>query len=203
MIKSDTIKAKYSLIKSRFDERGRRQWAAIEAKSIGRGGISLVSAATGLSRTTVTYAIKEIEEGEDKQVGIERVRRVGGGRKRLTEKEPKLLESLEKLVEPITRGDPESPLRWTCKSTRNLAEELKAQGYQVGDRKVAHLLRELNYSLQANRKTKEITSHPDRNAQFEHINKLVALSSGDLRKVLQYIVVMHQNRCNNRQAESW
>lgn len=97
MIKSDTIKAKYSLIKSRFDERGRRQWAAIEAKSIGRGGISLVSAATGLSRTTVTYAIKEIEEGEGKQVGIERVRRVGGGRKRLTEKEPKLLESLEKL----------------------------------------------------------------------------------------------------------
>ena len=93
MIKSDTIKAKYSLIKSRFDERGRRQWAAIEAKSIGRGGISLVSAATGLSRTTVTYAIKEIEEGEGKQVGIERVRRVGGGRKRLTEKEPKLLES--------------------------------------------------------------------------------------------------------------
>ena len=93
MIKSDTIKAKYSLIKSRFDERGRRQWAAIEAKSIGRGGISLVSAATGLSRTTVTYAIKEIEESEGKQVGIERVRRVGGGRKRLTEKEPKLLES--------------------------------------------------------------------------------------------------------------
>lgn len=171
MIKSDTIKAKYSLIKSRFDERGRRQWAAIEAKSIGRGGISLVSAATGLSRTTVTYAIKEIEGGEGKQVGIERIRRVGGGRKRLTEKEPKLLESLEKLVEPITRGDPESPLRWTCKSTRNLAEELKAQGYQVGDRKVAHLLRELNYSLQANRKTKEITSHPDRNAQFEHIER--------------------------------
>ena len=93
MIKSDTIKAKYSLIKSRFDERGRRQWAAIEAKSIGRGGISLVSAATGLSRTTVTYAIKEIEGGEGKQVGIERIRRVGGGRKRLTEKEPKLLES--------------------------------------------------------------------------------------------------------------
>lgn len=175
MIKSDTIKAKYSLIKSRFDERGRRQWAAIEAKSIGRGGISLVSAATGLSRTTVTYAIKEIEGGEGKQVGIERIRRVGGGRKRLTEKEPKLLESLEKLVEPITRGDPESPLRWTCKSTRNLAEELKAQGYQVGDRKVAHLLRELNYSLQANRKTKEITSHPGRNAQFEHINKLIGL----------------------------
>ncbi|NUO08141.1 MAG: hypothetical protein HUU08_05565 [Candidatus Brocadia sp.] len=166
---SDTIKVKYSLIKSRYDERGHRQWAAIEAKAIGRGGISLVSAATGLSGTTVTDAMKEIEWGEGKPVGIEKVRRAGGGRKRVTEKEPKLLESLEKLVEPITRGDPESPLRWTCKSTRKLAEELQAQGYQVGDRK---LLRELNYSLQANRKTKEITSHPDRNAQFEHINKL-------------------------------
>jgi hypothetical protein len=119
--------------------------------------------------------MKEIEDGESKQVDNERVRRVGGGRKRLTVKEPKLLESLEKLVEPITRGDPESPLRWTCKSTRNLAEELKAEGYQVGDRKVAQLLRELNYSLQANRKTKEIVSHPDRNAQFEHINKLIGL----------------------------
>lgn len=175
MITADIIKAKYHLIKRRFDERSRRQWAAIEAKSIGRGGISMISAATGLSRTTVTSAIKEIEEDEDKKSDIERIRRPGGGRKLLTEKEPKLLESLEKLVEPITRGDPESPLRWTCKSTRKLADELKMQGYKVGDRKVAQLLRELNYSLQANRKTKEITSHPDRNAQFEHINELTEL----------------------------
>ena len=175
MITLDIVRSKYNLIKSRFDERRRRQWAAIEAKSIGHGGITLVSNATGLSRTTITAAMKEIEGDEDKNACIEKIRRPGGGRKHLTEKEPELLERLEKLLEPVTRGDPESPLRWTCKSTRKLADELKKQGYQIGDRKVAHLLRELNYSLQSNRKTKEITSHPDRNAQFEHINKLTKL----------------------------
>lgn len=175
MITMDMIKSKYNLIKSRFDERGRRQWAAIEAKSIGRGGITLVSNSTGLSRTTITAAINEIEGDKDKKAGIKKIRRPGGGRKLLIEKEPSLLENLEKLVEPVTRGDPESPLRWTCKSTRKLADELNKQGYKVGDRKVAQLLHELNYSLQANRKVKEITSHPDRNAQFEHINRLTGL----------------------------
>jgi transposase len=175
MITMDVIKSKYNLIKSRFDERSRRQWAAIEAKSIGRGGITLVSNSTGLSRTTITAAINEIDGDKDKKAGIKKIRRPGGGRKLLIEKEPSLLENLEKLVEPVTRGDPESPLRWTCKSTRKLADELNKQGYKVGDRKVAQLLHELNYSLQANRKVKEITSHPDRNAQFEHINKLTGL----------------------------
>ena len=169
------IKSKYKIIKNRFDEKSRRQWAAIEAQSIGRGGITLLSNATGMSRTTITAAIKEIESGSDNDIDITKIRRSGGGRKRLTEKEPRLLESLEKLVDPVTRGDPESPLRWTCKSTRKLADELKKQGFKIGDRKVAQLLQELNYSLQANRKTKEITSHPDRNAQFEYINKMTVL----------------------------
>jgi len=168
----DMIKGKYDLVKRRFDEKGRRQWAAIEAKALGRGGATLISKATGLSRTTIISGIKEIE---GIHTDTESIRQKGGGRKRITEKEPDLLENIEKLVEPVTRGDPGSPLRWTCKSTRKLAEELKKQGYKIGDRKVAHLLHELNYSLQANRKTREITSHPDRNAQFEYINELTGL----------------------------
>lgn len=169
MASADMIKKKYDIIKSRFDEKVRRQWAAVEAKSIGRGGITLVSKATGLSRTTITAGIREIGNDEE---DIKRIRRPGGGRKRITEKEPKLLECLENLVDPVTRGDPESPLRWTCKSTRKLAEELKNQGFKIGDRKVAQLLHDLNYSLQANRKSRELTSNPDRNAQFEYINNL-------------------------------
>ncbi len=168
----DMIKGKYDLVKRRFDEKGRRQWAAIEAKALGRGGVTLISRATGLSRTTVVSGIKEIE---GIHTDTERIRQKGGGRKRITENEPGLLEDIEKLVEPVTRGDPESPLRWTCKSTRKLAEELKKQGYKIGDRKVAHLLHELSYSLQANRKTREMTSHPDRNAQFAYINQLTGL----------------------------
>lgn len=175
MITIDMIKEKYKLIKIRLDEKSRRIWAAVEAKAIGRGGVTLVSTATGLSRTTITAAMKEIENREVQEDKNERIRRAGGGRKSLTEKEPGLLESLEKLVEPLTRGNPESPLRWTCKSTRKLAEELEKEGYKIGDRKVAQLLHELDYSLQSNKKTKEITSHPDRNAQFEHIIEMVAL----------------------------
>jgi hypothetical protein len=172
MITTDIIKSKYNLIKRRLDEKTRRLWAAIEAKSIGRGGITLVSNATGLSRTTITTAIKELDEAEE---SVDKIRRPGGGRRCLTEKEPALLEDLEKLLEPVTRGDPESPLRWTCKSTRKLAAELEKQGYRISARKVSQLLRQMNYSLQSNRKTKEITSHPDRNVQFEHIHKMTGL----------------------------
>jgi len=154
-----------------MDERTRRLWAASEAKAIGWGGISAVATATGLSRTTVTGAMKELNELiEAQDVETLKVRRSGGGRKRLTDKDPTLVEDLEMLLEPVTCGDPQSPLRWTCKSTRKLAEELKKQGHTIGDRKVAQLLHDLGYSLQSNRKTMEGTSHPDRDTQFEYIN---------------------------------
>ena len=166
------IRSKFELIKTRFDEKNRRHWAAVEAKAIGRGGITLVSKATGLSRTTITAGIREISGFSE---NCKRVRRPGGGRRRIADREPELMSCLENLVAPVTRGDPESPLRWTCKSTRNLADELKKHGFDIGYRKVAQLLRELNYSLQANRKSRELTSHPDRNAQFEHISNLTKI----------------------------
>jgi len=170
----EAIQRKYRLLGQILDERGRRLWAAVEASQLGRGGVSAVAVATGLSRTTIYQGMEEL--GKD-QAGDglrrQRVRASGGGRKRLTEKDPQILASLEKLVEPTTRGDPESPLRWICKSTRQLAEVLKQQGHSVGRQKVCELLGELGYSLQANRKTREGSDHADRNAQFDHINEQV------------------------------
>ena len=167
----EIIKNKHAQLKKIFDERTIRIWAAVEAKSIGWGGISMVSNATGLSRTTITSATKELYQLiEGKELEIINIRRAGGGRKTLTEKDPTLIQDLEMLLEPSTRGDPESPLRWTCKSTRKLAEELQRQNHKIGDRKVAQLLHDLDYSLQSNRKTREGASHPDRDAQFEYIN---------------------------------
>jgi Rhodopirellula transposase DDE domain len=159
-----------------MDERLRRQWAATEALALGWGGISAVAAATGLSRNTIAVGIGEIEQRS--RIGVaaiadQRVRRPGGGRKPLTEVDTGLVRALEALVEPLTRGHPESPLRWTCKSTRNLAEELNRQGHPISDRTVAKLLYDAGYSLQSNRKTREGASHPDRNAQFEYINERV------------------------------
>lgn len=155
-----------------MDERMRRLWAAGEADAIGWGGVSMVSAATGLSRTTITSALKEFAyiRGAKKPLEI-KTRRLGGGRKKLTEVNPEIINDLEMLIEPFTRGDPQSPLRWTCKSTRKLSVELQRHGHKVGWVKVSQLLCELNYSLQSNVKTKEGTSHPDRNLQFEYINK--------------------------------
>ena len=168
------IRRKHQLLGEIFNERERRLWAAVEASQLGRGGISTVARATGLSRTTLYQGLEEL--GQD-QTGAglrrSRVRGKGGGRKRLTEKDPQLLASLEKLVEPTTRGDPESPLRWTCKSTRQLAAVLREQGHPVGRQKVSELLDTLGYSLQANRKTREGSAHVDRDAQFEHINARV------------------------------
>lgn len=157
-----------------MDERARRQWAAAEAREWGWGGVTVVARATRLSRTTITAGLRELTL-PDKQRATEgmRVRRPGGGRKALTATDPGLLAALEALIEPTTRGDPESPLRWTCKSTRRLAEELTQQHHPVTANTVAALLREADYSLQANRKTREGASHPDRNAQFEHINAQV------------------------------
>jgi Rhodopirellula transposase DDE domain len=168
------IEEKYNALRDFLDERTRRLWAAAEARSLPYGGTSVVSSVTGLSRTTILAGINELRERPSvkplKQGS--RVRRPGGGRKSLKDREPSLEHDLELLVEPLTRGDPESPLRWTCKSTRKLAEELNRQGHRVGDRKVADLLHGLQYSLQANAKTREGSAHPDRNAQFECINSL-------------------------------
>lgn len=163
------IQEKYKALNSILDERGKRIWAAVEARSLQHGGISKVAKATGLSRTTIHVGFKELESGES-SAPPGRIRKKGGGRKPLTHHAPDIISALDALVEPTTRGDPESPLRWTCKSTRHLAQELKQQGYSIGDRKVAELLHDMGYSLQANAKTIEGTQHPDRNAQFEHIS---------------------------------
>lgn len=147
-------------------------WAASEARALGLGGITVVCKATKLSRTTVRNGMRELDDGVDPD-GVERVRQPGGGRKRIEDENPDVLVMLEQLVEPLTRGDPESPLRWTAKSARKLASEMKVLGHKMSPQKVTDLLRGLGYSLQANRKTREGNQHPDRNAQFEHINRKV------------------------------
>ena len=166
------IESKFHALETLMDERVRRQWAATEAKAYGWGGIRAVAEATGLSPTTIRKGLAElrIRARRPGDPCPTRVRRVGGGRKLKTESDPKLWPALEALVAPATRGDPESPLRWTSKSTRTLARQLTKQGHPVSERTVGRLLRKAGYSLQGNRKTKEGASHPDRNAQFEHIN---------------------------------
>lgn len=164
------MREKYRTLCHILDERGRRVWAAAEAKSLPYGGISLVSKATGISRTTIHVGVSEVSARKWGTSPLERSRNPGGGRKPLTSQQPGVLQALDELVEPATRGDPESPLRWTCKSTRRLAAELQRQGYHVADRKVADLLHQMRYSLQANAKTIEGRQHSDRNAQFEYIN---------------------------------
>jgi transposase len=165
------IRAKLQGLSGELDERARRRWAAVEAVSLGWGGITAVAQATGLARSTIERGIQELESGETLPVG--RQRRPGAGRPRADEADPGLKVALERLVEPTSRGDPQSPLRWTCKSTRKLAKELTAQGHAVGSTTVRHLLREAGYSLQSNRKTREGKSHPDRDAQFHYINNCV------------------------------
>jgi hypothetical protein len=172
----ECLRRKFDLLQPLMNERMRRNWAAAEAMEIGWGGVSAVVSATGLSHNTVDLGIRELEEGvspNPQEIPLGHVRRAGGGRKPVTHDDVSLLPDLESLVDPVTRGDPQSPLRWTCKSTRKLAEELQSKGHTVGYRTVAVLLRRLNYSLQANRKTREGASHPDRNAQFEYINAQV------------------------------
>jgi hypothetical protein len=171
MAEVEAIKRRFELLARHLDERARRLLAASEAMAIGRGGASTVARATGVSRRMIGEGIKELTEGPP--AGAVRIRRPGGGRKRTIDTDPTLREDLERLVEPVTRGDPESPLRWTCKSVRKLAEELRAIGHQVSHQLVAELLHELEYSLQANRKVLEGSQHPDRNAQFEYLNDQV------------------------------
>lgn len=167
----NVIRTKYRSLASAFDERQRRLWAATEARAMGHGGVAAVARATGLAHTTIRRGMEQLASGRKvEKVDPERVRRPGGGRKALTALDPELVTAMEALVAPATRGDPQSPLRWTCKSTRRLAQELAAQGHPVSRTLVADLLKEQGYSLQSNRKTREGTRHPDRNAQFEHIN---------------------------------
>jgi hypothetical protein len=165
------IRIKFELLEWALDERLRRLFAAAEASALGRGGVTKVAKATGISRRAIHVGLTELAaqkipiESQDK-----RIRKAGAGRKSVIETEPGVMSALEKLIEPTTRGDPESPLRWTCKSLRVLAGELSLGGYTVSYPKVGDLLRELGYSLQANRKMLEGTDHPDRNARFEFIN---------------------------------
>jgi transposase len=168
---TDTLRKKYLGMLTELDERGVRRWAAIEANAIGRGGISAVAKATGLSRVTIRKGIAELSAPED--LPPDRQRRPGAGRKSRQQEQPGLVHALRKLVESGTRGDPESPLQWTIKSTRTLTRELRRQNFVVGCTKVAELLKDLGYSLQANRKTIEGRQHPDRNAQFEFIARRV------------------------------
>ena len=165
---TDPIKQRFAKLEPFLNERLRQLHAATEAQALGYGGISAVARATGISRQAISHGLKELA-APDAATAM-RIRRPGGGRKRTVTKDATLLHDLEQLVEPLSRGDPESPLRWTCKSVRKLADELNHQGHQVSHELVANLLKELGYSLQANRKTREGPAHPDRNAQFEHIN---------------------------------
>jgi len=165
------LSQRLALVLPFLDERARRLVAAGEATSLGFGGISKVSRASGLSRKAISNGINELESGED--IALGRIRRAGAGRKRITTCNPKILDALTDLIEPDTRGDPESPLRWTCKSTRTIARQLSKSRHPVSHTKIAQLLHEQNYSLQGNRKMEEGDDHPDRNAQFCHINKLV------------------------------
>jgi transposase len=161
------IVTKYAVVAPVLNERARRLWAAAEARAIGYGGDALVSAATGLARETIRSGRREIERG---LAITDRVRRAGAGRPGIEKAQPGVMKALEQLVDPLTRGDPTSPLRWTCKSRAKLAATLSSTGWEVSSTTVGRLLRELGYSLQSVRKSREGASHPDRNEQFEHIN---------------------------------
>lgn len=167
----EAIAKKYEKLAPVLDERMRRLWAGVESSVIGFGGIAVVSKAIGMSRNTIIRGEREIDEINGKT--IKTIRKTGGGRKKAIDIDPRIQEELTKLIEPVTRGDPESPLKWTCKSLRKLSSELKNKGHNVSHRIVGELLHKMGYSLQANRKILEGSSHPDRNAQFEFINQQV------------------------------
>jgi len=171
MAEEQILREKYVKLVPVMTERSKRTWAATEALAIGRGGISAVSSATGIDRNTIAKGIRELDAPET--LATDRIRRQGGGRKRSSVIDTTLTRDLEQLIDPVTRGDPESPLRWTCKSVRKLSAELGRKGHQVSHTVVAALLHEMGYSLQANRKVREGREHPDRNTQFEKINREV------------------------------
>jgi hypothetical protein len=170
----DRVREKFAVLRWVMDERVTRLWAAAEARALGRGGAAIVTAATGIREKRILLGMRDLDDVSacppTEKPQHQRIRRPGGGRKPLTEKDPTLSHDLEALVDPVTRGDPESPLRWTTKSKAKLAEELMARGHQVSATKVGRLLHDMGYSLQATSKTTEGAQSPDRDAQFEHIN---------------------------------
>ena len=170
-VDTGAVRRRFEMLSPFLDERTRRLFVAAEATAMGRGGVAGVARATGVSRGAIARGCQELRDPEKGVSG--RIRRPGGGRKRAIDQDPTLREDLKRLVEPMSRGDPESPLRWTCKSVRRLAAELKAKGHQTSHRMVAELLHQMGYSLQANQKTLEGSAHPDRDAQFAHINEQV------------------------------
>src|SRR6202049_3675686 len=180
VIDIEPIRERFSAVAPFLDERGRRLVAAAEAFAAGYGGITAVAMATGIAPSTIGRGLKELAQDEPS----ERIRRPGAGRRRTVSKDRTLLADLEALVEPTTRGDPESPLRWTCKSVRRLAQALQAQGHEVSRTLVGHLLNETGYSLQGNRKTTEGDSHPDRDAQFGYINTQVTTALAEQQPVI-------------------
>lgn len=174
MISLTALRQKFKGVWNLLDERNRRLMAANEAKNLGHGGISLVHQACGLSRNTISNGVRQLNEGIFPPAG--RLRKAGGGRKPISVTDPTLSNALEKIIEHGTRGDPESPLRWTCKSTRTIASQLSGKNHSVSHTKVAQMLHELGYSLQGNRKLEEGNDHPDRDAQFRHISGAVKKS---------------------------
>ena len=168
-IQENQLAAKYHSLKVHLNEKNLRLCAASDARLIGHGGVSLIARATGISRTTIYAGLKDLDEPPSTPA----IRRAGAGRKSLISKNPNLPQALNKLVDPVTRGDPESPLRWTSKSTTKLAEELTAQGLSISPRSVWKLLDELGYSMQSNRKSNEGSTHPDRDKQFQFISDSV------------------------------
>jgi len=173
VIDDAAIKLRYVALGPVLDERGRRRFAAAEALAAGRGGVTAVARITGIARSTIDRGLAELRGEAEPDAALDRVRRKGGGRRPLVVTDPTLLTDLKDLVEPTTRGDPTAPLLWTAKSLRNLAAGLRELGHRIGHNVVADLLRDLGYSLQANRKAREGTNHPDRNAQFGYINRKV------------------------------
>ncbi len=172
MVDADVVRSKFGLLGPHLDERGTRLWAAVEAQALGYGGIEAVARATGIAASRIRRGRADLAGGEVLEAG--RVRRAGGGRRRLADSDPELLEDLERLADDGERGDPERPLRWCSKSQRRLADALRALGHGVSQRSVGPLLRGLGWSLQANAKTREGSQHPDRDAQFGYINDQVA-----------------------------
>jgi Rhodopirellula transposase DDE domain len=179
MVGEDDVRGRFERMKAFLDERGRRLFAANEAMWLGRGGIEKVAKATGIARSTISRGMAELRAGRDAIDGA--IRRPGAGRKSEVERQPGLLAALERVIDGAIRGDPESPLRWVSRSQRHLVAALRREGFQVSQKLVGLLLRQLKYSCQANRKTREGTNHPDRNAQFEHINAAVtaAMAAGE------------------------
>ena len=179
MIDETAIRLRFEALIPVLDERALRRFVAAEARAAGFGGIAALSRITGVARSTIGRGLDELRTG--KRCDTDRVRRVGGGRKPLAWTDPSLLEDLRSLVEPDTRGDPQSPLLWTCKSLRKLSQSLREMGHKIGRTRVGELLHELGYSLQANRKTREGANHPDRDAQFRYLNDRVkqALASNE------------------------